>query len=161
MARNSRLNSLPPSWKVLITGFLLALMIGHAVAVLQVHSRTGLDRAKTILYFRGNEADPDSLQVPQSYGSLVAIAHVHSFSQPMMLALVGFLFVLTGASEKTKILIILVGLTGSLGHNAGPFLIRYVSAAWVILIELSGVAMLGSFIVMFVRILRDVWVKER
>lgn len=157
MPKNNLLKTASFSIKTLITAFLVSLWIGYGVAILQVHSRTGLSREQTVVYFRGNEADPDSLQVPQSYGSLVSVAHTHSFSQPLMLVLVGFIFALTGLSERTKATGIVLFFLSSLASSASPFLIRYAGAGWVWLLEVSGVVMMATFVVMSVAILKDVW----
>ena len=62
MEKNNRLSGQPLSVKALITIFLMMIALAHVVAILQAHSRTQLDREKTIAHFRGNPDDPASLQ---------------------------------------------------------------------------------------------------
>lgn len=157
MENRSRLSGQPLSVKVLITSFLVMIAIAHGVSLLQVHSRTQFDRQKTITYFRGNPNDPDSLQIPQSYGSMITIAHAHSFSQTMMIGMMGLIFALTGLGEKRKSGVILLYFFSSLLNNGSPWLVRYVSAGWVRLLEAAGGLMMTCFLFMLVVILRDLW----
>ena len=161
MEKNSRLSGQLLSVKVLITMFLMMIALAHVVAILQAHSRTQLDREKTITYFRGNPDDPDSLQIPQSYGSMITISHTHTFSQTMMIGLVGFLFILTGLGERIKATGVVIAFFSSLLSNGSPWLIRYVGDGWVLLLEISGAMLIVSFATMFFFILRDVWRKDR
>ena len=161
MEKNSRLSGQLLSVKVLITMFLMMIALAHVVAILQAHSRTQLDREKTITYFRGNPDDPDSLQIPQSYGSMITILHAHTFGQTMMIGLVGLLFALTGLGERVKAGGIVIAFLSSLLSNGSPWLIRYVGDGWVLLLEISGAMLIVSFATMFFFILRDVWRKDR
>ncbi len=160
MGRNNRLSRQTLSVKVLITMFLVMIAIAHVVAILQVHSRTQFDREKTITYFRGNPDDPDSLQLPQSYGAMITISHAHTFSQTMMIGLVGLLFALTSLGEKVKAGGIIAAFLSSLLSNGSPWLVRYAGPEWALLLEVSGAMLMASFATMLFFILRDLWSKH-
>ena len=161
MEKYNRLSSAPLSVKVLITFFLVLVAIGHFVAILQVYSRAQFDHEKTITYFRGNPDDPDTLQLPQSYGAMLSVTHTHVFSQSMLIALVCLLFTQTRLRELTKTGGVLLAFLSSLFSMASPWLIQYVGAGWVWLLEVSGAMLMVSFVSMFFLILRDVWGKAQ
>jgi len=151
------LRRLPSSLKILITVFVLSLAVGYSISLLQVFNRTGVQPAQTVRHYRGADSQEGALFLPQSYGTLLSVSHVHSFSQPVVLGLLCLLFALTGSSERAKIIWILVSFFGSFTSLAGPWLVRYLASGTVYLLYVGGTAMFVSFAVMFVGILREVW----
>ncbi|MBI2500624.1 MAG: hypothetical protein HYW02_03980 [Deltaproteobacteria bacterium] len=151
-----RLSVLPLSAKTLITCLLFALSVGYFVSLLQIGNRTDFNQQKTVRHFRGVEGDSE-LYPPQSTATLISVAHVHSFSQPVVIALVSLLFLFTGISEGKKVFWILVAFIGSLAGICTPWLIRDVSPYSVFGLYLSGIALLGSFCVMATRVLYETW----
>ncbi len=157
----SKLSLLPISAKILVTCVVATLALGYSVSLLQVGNRGSFDSEKTIRHFRGSENPAESeVYVPQSDASMISVAHVHSFSQPVVLAIMGFLFVLTAAAEFTKGFWILLSFLGSVSMNLSPWLIRDVSPSFVYGLYFGGAVMLGAFCVMAVRILYDLWMKK-
>ncbi len=144
------------SSKVLVTCFVLALSVGYFVSLLQVNNRTSFNFKKTELHFRGSPAE-EEMRIPQSDATMISVAHVHSFSQPVVLGIMGLLFALSSVSEGGKIFWIIFSFAGSLGSVAGPWLIRDVSPKSVYLLHVAGAAMFVSFVVMASRILSEVW----
>ena len=92
------LTTLPIPAKVLITCFVMAIGVGYSISILQVRARTHLNRQETVRHFRGSDEQPE-IYLPQSSGTMISVAHVHSFSQPVVLALLSFLFLFTNLSE--------------------------------------------------------------
>ncbi len=159
-----RLNRLPSSAKILITACVLSLAVGYGVALLQVQVRTHFHPNQTVSHFRGTPENTDDsvdgaepIAVPQSDMTLISVAHVHAFSQPVVLALMGFLFLWTGFSERWKIFWILLSFGGSLASNACPWLIRDVSPRFVGGLYAGGGAMFLSFVVMAISVLWTTW----
>ncbi|MBI4374766.1 MAG: hypothetical protein HY542_07795 [Deltaproteobacteria bacterium] len=152
------LTTLPLSAKVLITCFVMAIGVGYSISILQVRARTRLDRQETIRHFRGSEGHP-GIYLPQSSGTIISVAHVHSFSQPVVLALLSFLLLFTGLSELSKTIWILISFLGSLMNILSPWLIRDLSPHAVYLLYLSGGALLVSFLVMALSIIHETWKK--
>lgn len=162
MVKNNALEGAPSPLKVLATSLITTLWIGYGVALLQIFDRTTYTLAKVLLYYRGEPgADENSMHLPQSFTSLVSVAHVHSLSQPMMLALVGAIFVFSSATNRVKNFFIILAFAGSLISNAAPWLIRYVSAEAVFLLPLSQLFLAGSFLVMSVIPIRDMWFRKK
>lgn len=161
--RNFRLGRSAFSIKVLVTCVVATLAVGYGVSLLQVHNRGAFDRERTILHFRGAETEENGLNgiyVRQSDTTMISVAHVHTFSQPVTLGIMGLLFALTGLAEGTKVLWILLSFLGSLAMNAGPWLIRDVSLRFVILLYAAGVIMILSFLVMAAAVLYETWWKK-
>ena len=152
------LTTLPISAKVLITCFVMAIGVGYSISILQVRARTHLDRHETIRHFHGSDEQPE-IYLPQSIRTMISVAHVHSFSQPVVLALLSFLFLFTGLSELSKTVWILISFLGSLANILSPWLIRDVSSHAVFLLYLSGTALLASFLVMALSIIHETWKK--
>lgn len=152
------LNRLSPSVKVLITVFVLSLAVGYGVACLQIFSRTGFSLEQAIHHYHGGLTEEEQVvYTPPTFGTLVSVSHVHTFSQPVMLGILGFLLTMTYLSEAAKILFILLSFLGSLVSNATPWLVRYLSPHWIFLMPLSQLVLMGTFFVMAGVILYDVW----
>ena len=160
MAKNNALQEAPSPFKVLATSLIATIWVGYGVALLQIFDRTTYTLSKVLLYYRG-EPGEDSLNLPQSFTSMVSVAHVHSFSQPMLLALIGALFAFSSASNRTKNIFIVMAFTASLLSNAAPWLIRYVSPHAFFLLPLSQSMLAISFLVMSAVPLADMWLKKK
>lgn len=154
------LSGLPASFKLLITGIVLSLSVGYAVSLLQVRNRGSFNLQETARHFRGSVSEGEGMYLPQSDATMISVAHVHTFSQPVVLGVIGLLFALTSASEAAKIFWILASFAGSLGMNAGPWLVRDVSEKFVYGLYFSGGLMEIAFVVMAIRVLHEVWKKK-
>ena len=157
IAENCRLSKWPASLKVLATCFIVTLVIGYVVSLLQVYFRAGVIFSQVIAHYRGDETGQDPLLLPQTFTTLLSVAHVHTFSQPLLFALLGLIFVFSERSEKTKGLLIVAGFAGSRVSNAAPWLIRYTHPQTVLLLPLSQVAIAVSILVMSYVSLREMW----
>ncbi len=147
--------------KVLVTCFVLSLMVGYGISLLQVFNRTSFDAKKTVQYYRGVESENElEATPPPSFATLLSVAHVHSLSQPVMLALMGFCFALSYVTDKAKVLFIILSFLASLTSNATPFLIRYGSKNFSILLPISQMILLMTFFLMAFVVLYDLWVKK-
>jgi len=151
-----RLRTAPLYLKILTTAFLVALTFGYGISLFQIRTRTGFGSEGAIRHYRGSDTE-EGIFVPQSTGTMVSVAHVHSLSQPVVVGLVGFLFLFTGVSEGWKIFWVLVPFAGSLFSNLSPWLIRDVSSQFVSLLYLSGLSMFLGFLVMASTVLRETW----
>lgn len=156
-----RLNRLSTSLKMLCTCYLLTILIGYGISLVQVFDRTQFDMAKTVLYYRGAETgDETGILLPQSFKTMLSVAHVHSMSQPMMFALIGLIFAFTSVAERTRIFFIVLLFAGSLVSNATPWLLRYSTPTAVWFFPLSQFAILVSVTVMTLVPLKEMWFKK-
>ncbi|QQR80803.1 MAG: hypothetical protein IPJ69_01155 [Deltaproteobacteria bacterium] len=88
---NLKLSKLDLPMKVLVSCFVISLLLGYSLALLQVFNRTSFDPKKTVQYYRGVESENElEATPPPSFATLLSVAHVHSLSQPVMLVLMGF-----------------------------------------------------------------------
>ncbi len=157
-----RLSELSVALKTVITCYIGALFPGYFVALVQVYNRTQFDLTQTLLYYRGAESgsgDESALTGP-SFATLLSVAHVHTMSQPVMLALLCFVFALTYVSQKAKVIFILTAFLSSVASNLAPWLIRYVSRDMVLVFPLSQMFLMLSFFIMAFVILYDAWRKS-
>lgn len=157
MENNYRLGRARPSLKILVTCLVLSFGLAYSVAFVQVSLQGSFDAKKTIEHFRGDDSGEDELKVRQSDATMVAVAHVHTFGQPMILFVMGGLFLLTGLPERAKGFWIILSFTGSAMMNAAPWLIRDVSPRFVHLLSVSGVLLALCYLVMAFSILKETW----
>ncbi len=144
--------------KVLATCLIASLLVGYLVAIFQIYGRTHFDVTETTRYYRGEKAETEEASLPpQSLATMISVSHVHTFSQPVMLALVGFLFALSYASSQAKVIFITLSFVASLVSNASPWLIRFVSPACVILLPISQMVLMLTFFIMAFVILHHLW----
>lgn len=147
------------SLKTLAVALIFMLMIGYAVSLIQVYHRSHFDLNQTVKYYRGDSSENESLMLPQSFTTMLSIAHVHSFSQPFIFGAIGFIFAFSSLSQRKKSFLIALGFLGSLVSNMAPWLIRYTVPASVFLFPLSQIMIAVSLIVMSGVSLKELWRK--
>jgi len=155
-----RLSRAVLSLKVLATCCVFALAVGYSVSMLQVYNRSHYKKEEAILHYRGSP-DRDGLSIPQSDTEMISVAHVHTFTQPAILGMMGLMLVFTGLSEGSKSFWIVLSFLGSFAKNASPWLIRDVSPGFIYLMYFGGGAMFLSFAAMALAILMEVWSRKK
>ncbi len=159
MANKSLLAGWPLARKIGATCFIVTLLLGYLIAVLQIYDRSHFDMQKTVQYYRGEESkDPNSIFMPQSFTSMLSVSHVHTLSQPLMFGLLALIFSFSILSEKTKAVFIILGFSGSVLSNLAPWLIRYVAGGNVTLLPISQTMMMLSLMVMGIISIKEMWV---
>jgi hypothetical protein len=81
-----------------------------------------------------------SIVVAVSYRKLLEVTHFHLFTMPVVLLIVGHLFLATGLSERAKRVWLIAGVVSVGLHLATPWLVRAV-AGLAPLHALSGIAL--------------------
>lgn len=143
------LSQLPKPLKALAAAFILSILLGYTVALLKIYDLSSFSIQHTLSYYRGDASSEVSF--PQSYASLLSVAHVHTFSQPILFFLLGFIFCFSSISEKTKKTIIWLSFAALLVSNLSPWLVRYTSPLTLFFFPLSQcVLMLCLMIMSFV-----------
>ncbi len=157
LLQNKKLQQFPASFKILIVFFILLLWVGYAVSLIKVYDQTQFQSAKILEVYRGAETGENvGLIMPPTFSTLLAVTHVHIFSQPMLYFLLSVLFILCDVSERKKSGLVATLFLGCLLSNASPWLIRYVSASFLWLLHVSQGMMSGSFLIMTLTILFQV-----
>jgi hypothetical protein len=85
------------------------------------------------------EAHPP-IVVAVSYRKLLEVTHFHLFTMPVVLLIVGHLFLATGLSERAKRAWLIAGVVSVSLHLATPWLVR-AAAGLAPLHALSGIAL--------------------
>jgi hypothetical protein len=131
------------STKVLVSLFLLLVLGGLAVALLQYADRAGFDRKGTVEWVRGNESDLAAKEIrsPKTYTELLAITHEHAFSLPILLLVLLHLVGLCPIGEKAKIGMYVAGFASLAGALAGPWLVSYGGPGASVLVLGSGLVL--------------------
>lgn len=140
------LSSSNASTKVLLTAFLLVVLGGLAVALLQYADRAGIGARETAEWVLGNEGDLAAREIKsaKSYRELLSITHEHAFALPMLLFVLLHLVALTSIGEASKIAIYLAGFGSLVATMAGPWLVAYRGPEWTGIVRWGGVALAAT-----------------
>lgn len=152
------------SSKVIITLFLISVLFGYAVSLMDVYDKMGTTIQERVLRYRGQEegedAASDELYFPMSFSQLVDLTHVHAFSLPMLMFIVGHIFqyLTTSFSQRNKVIVLTVSFAAMLGFMLGPWLIRYVSGVFAWPLMLSNILMGLGLLIMLTVPLYEMWI---
>ena len=102
---------------------------------------------------------PGALAVSRSgaLATMLSVTHVHTLSQPMLFALLSFIFAFSSLREKTKATFITLFFAGSVLSNLSPWLVRYSSANFVYCFPLSQAMIATCLFTMAFCSLKDLW----
>ena len=98
------------------------------------------------------------LVVAVTYRKLLEVTHFHLFTMPVVLLIVGHLFLATGLSDRSKLAWIVAASVSVGAHLATPWLVRYLGPALAFLHAVTG---LGLTITMTVLTLYPVFAMWR
>lgn len=88
------------------------------------------------------------LVVAASYRKLLEVTHFHLFTMPVVLLIVGHLFLATGLGDRAKLGWIAGGSGAVALHLATPWLVRYGGGSLAALHALSGLALIVTMTVL-------------
>jgi hypothetical protein len=167
--------------RVLYTGFLLFLVLGFVSSVwLYADSFGGLSGQGTAEYYRGGstaaapappaeaEGGP-ALELPEETAvaapmrlekparQVMETFHFHLFTVPVVLLIVGHLFMLTALSTRLKVGVITVASVATFVHLLAPLLVRFVGPQWGWLMPVSVVGAAVGWLPMLVWPLWEMW----
>lgn len=170
--------------RVLYTGFLLFLVLGFASSVwLYADSFGGWSARSAGEYYRGGDAPappasedsggpaldlPDEAAVPEAPLRLEKPArqvmetfHFHLFTVPVVLLIVGHLFMLTSLSVRLKVGVIAFASVTTFAHLLAPLLVRFVGPQWGVLMPVSVVGAALGWLPMLLWPLWEMWWPSR
>lgn len=141
------------STKVLLSLFLISVVAGLAVSMLQYLDRAGVGAEAAEQWIKGNEGDFEAERIipEKSYSELVAITHEHAFSLPMLLFVLLHLVALCTISQRAKIVVYLAGFLSLWGSLGGPWLVAYAGTGWTWVMMASGTTM--ALVILFSSVL--------
>lgn len=156
------LSSLPLSLKTLGICLIITIMIGYGIGLVQIYARTTYNMKKAVIHYRGDEKNEDEFNInpPQSFQTMLSIAHVHTLSQPLMLGFMALVFCFSRKKEKTKAIFIILSFLGIILSNSAPWLTRYQAASFIYLFPFSQLMIFMSLIVMSFVSLKELCCKK-
>jgi hypothetical protein len=140
--------------RLVYTLFLTLMFIGFGFSFFWAHSMTGLSPQGIADHYRGSDA---TFGEPMSFRELAEITHFHLFTMPVIFMILVHVLYLTGASNRLKIGMTWMAFSGVFLDLISPWLIRYVSPAFVLTMLMGDVLMVVGFLVMMALPLYEMW----
>lgn len=118
--------------RLVLTFFLLYMLLGVIISVLIFHHNTHFSYQRMVAYYRGAE---EQMLYPKSYLELLETTHFHLFSMPVVMLILGHIFLMTTWPVWARLTVVVMSFAGMLGEMVGPWLVRFVSGScgWVFL----------------------------
>jgi hypothetical protein len=79
--------------------------------------------------------------VPMTYRKLLEVTHFHLFTMPVVLLIIGHLFLATGLGDRAKLGWLIAAVAGVAAHLATPWIVRYGGAGLAFLHAITGIAL--------------------
>ena len=95
--------------------------------------------------------------VAMTYRKLLEVTHFHLFTMPVVLLIIGHLFLATGLGDRAKFIWLIAAATSVAAHLATPWLVRYGGGALAFLHALTGTALTLTMTVLTVYPLGAMW----
>jgi hypothetical protein len=95
--------------------------------------------------------------VPMTYRKLLEVTHFHLFTMPVVLLIIGHLFLATGLGERAKLGWLIAASASVAAHLATPWIVRYGGAGLAFLHAITGVALTLTMAVLTVYPVLAMW----
>jgi len=79
--------------------------------------------------------------VAMSYRKLLEVTHFHLFTMPVVLLIIGHLFLATGLGDRAKLRWLIAAAGSVVGHLATPWIVRYGGGRLAFLHAITGIAL--------------------
>jgi hypothetical protein len=103
------------------------------------------------------EAARAPIVVPIGYRKLLEVTHFHLFTMPVVLLIVGHLFLATGLGDRAKRAWLVIASASVGAHLATPWVVRYAGAGLAPLHALTGIALTLSMTVLTLYPILAMW----
>jgi hypothetical protein len=167
--------------RVLYTGFLVFLVLGLGSSVLLYRdSFDGLSSERAARYYLGEAVTPASVGAASPRGPVLELPagptagdaalrlskpprqmletfHFHLFTVPVVLLIVGHMFMLTGLSARLKTAVLALAAVTTLLHLLAPLAVRFLGAGLAPLLSLSALASAAAWLPMTVLPVWEMW----
>ena len=151
------LPQLPKEIKLLISVFVITLSIGFFTGLNFVNETTSFQSKGIETNYLGNELDEDSevMKFKMSEKRILTLVHNHILSLSVVFLLLGILLSLTSINKKVKTILIIEPFLSILLTFGGIYFL-WNGLIWVkYIIMLSGMAMIITFILSSILILKE------
>ncbi len=160
--------------KISITFFLITMGTAFFFSCLNFCERTVFSPTQTISHYGSGEKSFDGEEeaeyneeifqddyfLPKTYREIMEITHVHAFMIPLIIFVMSRILAMTGTGEGIKITIFTFAFIGAIMNLSGPYLIRYKSDIFAILL-LASYLILGPCIIAFISLpLSKMWSRK-
>ncbi len=142
--------------RIAYTAFLVLVLIGMATMGAFQWGHVGPWPADVAVYFRGGERD-GAMVFPKGPRELLELTHAHAFVMGVVYLILAHLIIATTAPARAKLWSVVASFGGLIGDVVGPWLIRYVSAAFAYWQVAAWIAEWGGLLVLVYYPLRDMW----
>ena len=148
--RNSgTLSRVPRAGRLLYVAFLFLMVLGMVSSVLLYWDGLGLDLEQHAAHYLGNDDDPAAVDMllAKSPRELLEVSHFHLFTMPVVLLVLGHLFLLArGGAWRGWV--VGTAVVTTLLHVLGPWIIYVGGAGWAWIMAASGLPFVASYLVM-------------
>jgi hypothetical protein len=95
--------------------------------------------------------------VPMTYRKLLEVTHFHLFTMPVVLLILGHLFLATGLGDRAKLGWLVAGAVSVAAHLATPWIVRYGGGGLAFLHAITGIALTLSMSVLTIYPVVAMW----
>jgi hypothetical protein len=150
--RGFSLQRAAPSTKVLLTAFNVVVTLAVVFGIAMYQVRTRLTPSGAAAYYGGTETDPGPTAL-----ELLDATHPHLFASAFLLFVLGHLFALTRAPQRTKIRLALLGFTTVVVDAAAPWIVRFLWAPFAA-VQVVNTALMAAVILIYLLVpLWELW----
>jgi hypothetical protein len=104
-----------------------------------------------------DEAGRAPIVVPMTYRKLLEVTHFHLFTMPVVLLIIGHLFLATGLGDRAKLTWLIAGCCSVAAHLATPWIVRYGGGGLAFLHAITGAALTLSMSVLTIYPVFAMW----
>jgi len=104
-----------------------------------------------------DEASHPPIVVAMTYRKLLEVTHFHLFTMPVVLLIIGHLFLATGLGDRAKLLWLVAASCSVAAHLATPWIVRYAGGRLAFLHAITGIALTLSMSVLTVYPVIAMW----
>lgn len=141
--------------RLVYTWFLLLMLVGFGFSFFWAHSMTDLTPKGIAQHYRGNDA---TFGEPMPFGQLAETTHFHLFTMPVVFLILAHVLYLTTVSPMLKVATTWSSFLGVCLDLVSPWLITYVSPAFVLTMLAGDILMVVGFLIMFCVPMYEMWI---
>ncbi len=138
------------------TLFLAFIFVGYLVMALLAAERSGFSSEQIV----GRYVGDDQTSFGMSYGEMLEVTHFHLFSMPLLLFVMGHLFLLSFWPLRVKVSLVIACAVGMVCDLSAPWLIHYVSSDFAQLKNIGRVLMGAGFLAFTLVPIWEMWFRR-
>ncbi len=150
------LRSLQPSTRLAYSLFLGFSLASYGIMLALGLTRSGVTPGSIADYYAGDGID----RYPKSMGELLELTHFHLFAMPLILFVMGHLFLMTCWPRKWKLAIVYSAFAGAALDLAAPWLVIYVTRDAALLKDLARVLLAPALVAFALVPLWEMWLRS-